>query len=267
MSNRTFLSPTSLTTTPHRHNTTHTTQLAAHSADGGGNTDPRLVRIPGNTYPANAKRPIFASPESYPRYVGVDPRSKAGSIPEYLSENCQAGGDTSASPYCADWVPIGYVPQVESTYSYYEAVYGVMNVHQVGISESTCSAVYAAKGVSNGGLALLSINALSQIAMERASTAREAVQIMGDLSEKYGFYGASASFEGGGESLIVTDANEGWVFHILADPTGTYISCVCHVLQERCAVLHVALFHHLLTLYQFTFHFTVCHANIPMPTP
>ena len=156
-----------------------------------------------------------------------------GSIPEYLSENCQAGGvggaggggNTPVSPYCADWEPIGYVPQVESTFSYYEAVYGVMNEHQVGISESTCSAVYAAKSIANGGLALLSINALSQIAMERAKTAREAVQIMGDLSEKYGFYGASASFEGGGESLIVTDKDEGWVFHILADPTGTCVSC------------------------------------------
>ena len=110
-----------------------------------------------------------------------------------------------------------------------------MNEHQVGISESTCSAVYAAKSVSNGGFALLSINALSQIAMERAKTAREAVQIMGDLSEQYGFYGASASFEGGGASLIVTDANEGWVFHILADPTGKCLSCaVLYCTYTRC---------------------------------
>jgi len=191
-------------------------QLAAHSADGGGNTDPRLVRIPGNTHPADTKRPVFSSPESYPRYVGVDPRSKPGLVPEYLSENCQEGAS-----FCADWEPIGFIPQVEKTFSYYEAVYGVMNEHQVGISESTCSAVYASKSIANGGKALFSINALSQIAMERATTAREAVQIMGDLSQTYGFYGASASFEGGGESLIVTDAEEGWVFHILADPTGT----------------------------------------------
>jgi dipeptidase len=136
-------------------------------------------------------------------------------VPQYLQENCQEGEKN-----CAPFVELGEVPQVESTFSYYEAVYGVMNEHQVGISESTCSAVYAANGKHNGGKALLSVNALSQIAMERASTAREAVQIMGDLSEEYGFYGASASFEGGGESLIVTDSSEGWVFHVLADPTG-----------------------------------------------
>lgn len=70
-------------------------------------------------------------------------------------------------------------------------------------------------------MALLSINALSQIAMERAKTAREAVAIMGALSQEYGFYGASDSFEGGAESLIVTDPTEAWVFHVLADKTGT----------------------------------------------
>ena len=47
--------------------------------------------------------------------------------------------------------------------------------------------------------------------MERASSAKEAVQLMGGLSEQYGFYGESNSFEGGSESLIVTDKEEAWV--------------------------------------------------------
>ena len=94
-----------------------------------------------------------------------------------------------------------------------------MNEHQVGIAESTCSAVFSASPINSGGRALLSINALSQIAMERARTSREAVQIMGSLAEKYGFYGAHDSFEGGAESLIVTDPKEAFVFHILAGPS------------------------------------------------
>lgn len=96
-----------------------------------------------------------------------------------------------------------------------------MNEKQVALSESTCSGVFVASAINAGGSALLSIDQLSQIAMERASTAREAITIMGELSEQYGFYGESMSFEGGSESLFVIDPEEAWAFHILADPTGT----------------------------------------------
>ena len=65
-----------------------------------------------------------------------------------------------------------------------------------------------ASAVNAGGSALLSVDQLSQIAMERASTAREAITTMGYLAEKYGFYGESASFEGGSESLFVSDPHE-----------------------------------------------------------
>mmetsp|Transcript_701 Transcript_701/g.873 ORF Transcript_701/g.873 Transcript_701/m.873 type:complete len:434 (-) Transcript_701:122-1423(-) len=55
--------------------------------------------------------------------------------------------------------------------------------------------------------------------MERATTAREAVELMGSLAEQYGFYGAG-EFEGTAESLAVSDTEEAWIFHILPDPTG-----------------------------------------------
>jgi dipeptidase len=56
--------------------------------------------------------------------------------------------------------------------------------------------------------------------MERASSAREAIAIMGSLAEEYGFYGAG-EFEGTAESLAVSDVDEAWIFQILPDPTGT----------------------------------------------
>ena len=39
---------------------------------------------------------------------------------------------------------------------------------------------------------------------------------MGDLAEKYGFYGPEGGFENGAESLKVIDKNEGFEFEILS---------------------------------------------------
>jgi dipeptidase len=75
---------------------------------------------------------------------------------------------------------------VNHTFAYWEQTYGAMNERQVGIGESTCSAVYAAQAPDEGGQALMSVDELSKIAMERASTAREAVQLMGDLAVQFG---------------------------------------------------------------------------------
>jgi dipeptidase len=184
--------------------------MASHSSDGGGTLDPRLVRVPARDFPRGARRAVYPSPEVYPRYVGADRQ-----VEEYLVENCQAGADR-----CTDLAPMGYVPQVSHTYSYFECTYGVMNEHQVGIAESTCSGVFTADPINMQGKALFSVDALSQVALERSRTSREAVETMGRLAEEHGFYGAESSFEGSAESLMVTDPSEGWVFHILPDPTG-----------------------------------------------
>jgi hypothetical protein len=91
---------------------------------------------------------------------------------------------------------------VPHTYKIFEATYGIANEVGVGMAESTCSAVFAANAVGNGGKALLSIDELSRIALERVNTSRAAVQLMGDLAVQYGFYGPEGSTEGGAESLV-----------------------------------------------------------------
>lgn len=96
-----------------------------------------------------------------------------------------------------------------------------MNEFQVGMAESTCSGVFSTSAVGNGGKALLSIDELSRIGLERCDSSRCAVQLMGDLAVQYGFYGADGGTEGGSESLMVTDPEEGFIFHILPDDTGT----------------------------------------------
>lgn len=183
--------------------------MVSHSNDGEFDTDPRLVKIPAADYAEGSERPVYFSPESYPRYVGTE----RGIIPEYYP---QKEGEEQQK----EFQPIGYIPQVPHTFAYLEDTYGAVNERQVGIGENTCSGVFSAipLGAPNG-TALFSIDALTQIAMERSSTAREAITIMGSLAEEYGFYGAG-EFEGTAEALAVNDPDEVWIFHILPDPTG-----------------------------------------------
>ncbi len=95
--------------------------------------------------------------------------------------------------------PIGTIPQVASTFAFFDSNYGVMNERQLAFGESTCSGRFAAKGAKQGGDALFCVNELSRVAMERCDTARCAIQLMGDLAVQFGFYGASSGFEGSSE--------------------------------------------------------------------
>jgi len=175
----------------------------SHSNDAEGGADARLCFVPAKDHAAGSKRPIYWDREDYPRYV-VRGRSSC-----YEPKPGQTLDE-----------PIGYIPEVAHTFQYYEATYGLMNEHGVSMGETTCSGVFGTAAVGHGGLALVSIDSLSRIALERTKTAREAVKLMGSLAETYGFYGVG-SFEGSAESLMVGDPQEVFIFHILPDPAGT----------------------------------------------
>lgn len=98
---------------------------------------------------------------------------------------------------------VGKIPQVEETYSYFHIGYPFMNEKQVMIGEFTWS---GRDEVSNPQ-GLFVIANLEQLALARAATAREAIEVMGALAEEYGYCD-------GGETLIVGDKNEAWVFEV-----------------------------------------------------
>jgi dipeptidase len=54
---------------------------------------------------------------------------------------------------------------------------------------------------------------LARVAMERCSTAREAIKLMGQLAEKYGYNKS-------GETITIIDTEETWVFNILCTQSG-----------------------------------------------
>lgn len=103
---------------------------------------------------------------------------------------------------------IAEIPEVNHTYGYFRAVFGVMNEHGLAIGESTISSrseLYPAEDSK----AVFDVTELSMIAMERCTNAREAIRLMGSLAEEFGFRGSWA-----GEALIIADGDEVWVFEI-----------------------------------------------------
>lgn len=118
-----------------------------------------------------------------------------------------------------------------------------MNEHQVAIGESTCQGRFWTYPTSAGGKAQIEVREMSQIALERTKTAREAIQLMGDLATSLGFYtcdwsGGDMSVGEAGEALSVVDKQEAWIFHVLGDDTGTSAVWVA----QRVPPGHVSIF-------------------------
>lgn len=103
----------------------------------------------------------------------------------------------------------GAIPQVAHTYAYHTEGYAIQNERQVALGESTCSAVFAGQP----GRGMLTVIDLGMVALERANSSRAAAQLMGELAERYGYNDA-------GESLMVIDPQEAFIFHVLPDDTG-----------------------------------------------
>jgi len=100
------------------------------------------------------------------------------------------------------------IPQVPHTYAYQYAVFGHMNEHQLAIAESSIGCQRKLRNTTPS--AVMDITTLTMLAMERCTTARDAIQLMGSLGEKYGY-----GFHDSGEMLAVADPNEIWLFEIM----------------------------------------------------
>jgi dipeptidase len=99
---------------------------------------------------------------------------------------------------------LGRIPQLSHTYS----VVGNMNEHQVAIGETT----YGGRSELQDSTGIVDYGSLMYIALQRARTAREAINIMGDLVAAYGY--ASS-----GESFSIADKNEVWIMEMIGKGT------------------------------------------------
>ncbi|MBO6296651.1 MAG: C69 family dipeptidase [Prevotella sp.] len=100
----------------------------------------------------------------------------------------------------------GIIPQVKKTYRYLDTAYPCLNEKQLAIGETTISG----RDTLRNKKGMFMIEELERIALERCSTARQAIMLMGELVKKYG-YGDS------GECLTIADKNEVWIFEIFGE--------------------------------------------------
>lgn len=100
----------------------------------------------------------------------------------------------------------GKIPQVTHTY---ELIGFHMNEHQVAIGETTFTGRLELWNHSK----YLEYWHFMKLALERAKTAREAVEVITNLADTYGY--ASE-----GESFSITDKNEAWILEMVGTGTG-----------------------------------------------
>jgi dipeptidase len=104
-----------------------------------------------------------------------------------------------------DGVVRARIPQPAHTFG----TLGIMNEHQLAIGETTFDGRLELQNKKGG----INYWTLMQLALQRAGTAREAIKVMTDLVEEYGY--AST-----GESFSIADSNEAWILEMIGPGDG-----------------------------------------------
>ena len=100
----------------------------------------------------------------------------------------------------------GQIPQARHTYSFLNTAYPCLNEHQLAIGETTISG----RDTLQNKKGMFMIEELQRVVLQRCTTARDAIRLIGELVKKYG-YGDS------GECITIADRNEVWIFEIVGE--------------------------------------------------
>ena len=95
---------------------------------------------------------------------------------------------------------LGAIPQAPRTWQRV----GNMNEHQLIIAETT----YGGRSELWDSTGIMDYGSLIYVALERARTAREAIEVIVDLADTYGYYSS-------GESFSIADKDEVWVMDLI----------------------------------------------------
>ncbi|CDN32285.1 putative secreted peptidase [Mucinivorans hirudinis] len=112
----------------------------------------------------------------------------------------------------------GTIPAAPETFSYLNFGYPCLNEKQLAIGETT----FGGKRELRNEQGLFLIEELQRIVLQRCTTARQAIGLIGELVEEYGF-------GDGGECLTFADPNEVWQLEIVGSgkqgkPTAMWVA-------------------------------------------
>jgi dipeptidase len=96
---------------------------------------------------------------------------------------------------------LGQIRQARRTFN----VVGNINEHQLAIAETTFG---GRKELASQPGAIMDYGSLIYITLQRAANARQAIRIMGELVEEYGYYST-------GESFSIADPHEVWILEMI----------------------------------------------------
>jgi dipeptidase len=145
--------------------------------------DSRIFRVPAQTFKPGDKAPVYWGIQDADRALNDD-----GKI-------------------------IGYIPQVEKTFAYFQSAYSHLNEFQLGIAESTTSQREELVVTLETGKQIITIEQAMIFALQRFKNAREATKFIGDLMVKYGFLPSTGD---GSETLVIADTEEAWVIEVFS---------------------------------------------------
>jgi len=121
----------------------------------------------------------------------------------------------------------GEIPEVEETYSFLNTAYPCLNEKQLAIGETTIGGREELRNKSG----IFFIEELEKIALQRCTTSREAIALIGRLAEEYG-YGDYA------ECITIADPKEVWQLEISGSGRGkpSAIWCAARIPDDHVGV-------------------------------
>lgn len=116
-------------------------------------------------------------------------------------------------PFGDDGEVLGYIPQVEQTYSFFRSAYSHMNEFQLCIGESTLSQRDELKVDKGEGKQIMTVEQAMIFALERCKKAEDALTLITSLMEKYGFLPSCGPES---ECLTIADPDKVWILELFS---------------------------------------------------